>query len=63
MTKYQLAKLIYDIVDNGSYVGYKQNDIIKAVKSILDLLQPKDIEKFAKWGKFDQRTSPSKCWR
>jgi hypothetical protein len=63
MTRKALAQLIYDTVDNGKFTGEKEKDLVNYISDILEVLEPKDIEKFANWGNAEQHSTPEKCWK
>jgi len=64
MTKTHLAKTIVEMVDNFRDAGDTQSEIIEAVESLLDTLEPKDLEQFSKWGQNpDEKSTPAECWK
>lgn len=58
MTKKEFAKQILETVQNNGYV----KESIPSIMALLDTLEPKDREKFAKWGFPEQQSTPEKCW-
>ena len=59
MTKKDLAALIIDAVDNAKFMN---EDPIESVTAYLSTLEPKDKERFAKWGNSKQQSTMEKCW-
>jgi hypothetical protein len=62
MTKRILAKTIVEMVDNFRFVGDEEIVIVKAIESFLNLLEPKDRERFAQWGTSKERSTAKECW-
>lgn len=58
MNKKELAIQIRQTVENAYSSTEAENDII----DFLDLLEPKDRERFAKWGNKKQQSTIEDCW-
>lgn len=58
MTKQGLIDLIYDAVHHSK----DEESAMDEISSYLEVLEPRDKEAFAKWGKGDEQTTPDKCW-
>ena len=62
MTKDRLAKKIIEMIDNFRFVGDDEKEVLEAVNSMLDSLEPKDRGSFCKWGMSEDRSTPEDCW-
>lgn len=58
MTKTELAKNIIETVHNNPDPA----EAMAGVIAYLDLLTPKDMERFAQWGYPHQKSTPEECW-
>ena len=58
MTKKELAKQILETIELEG-CGAKS---IPSIMALLDTLEPKDREQFAKWGFPEQQSTPEQCW-
>ena len=58
MTKLELAHQIVESLRNKS----SDETEIQIILSYLDILQPLNMEQFAKWGFPEQQTTIEKCW-
>ena len=63
MTKHELAKTIYEIVDNQHWMRKSKKTIIESIEILLNDLEPIDKEKFAKYGYPHQISTPENCWK
>ena len=61
MTKEELAKQIIETVDNF-YDAEDPTTALEGVIALLDTLEPRDRESFAKWGFPNQQSTEDKCW-
>ena len=62
MYKRRLAEKIIEIIDNFRFVGDSEQEVLEAVESMLNPLEPKDRERFSKWGMSEDRKEPDDCW-
>ncbi len=62
MYKKRLAEKIIEIVDNFRSIGDSEQEVLEAVESMLNPLEPKDRERFSRWGKSEDRKEPQNCW-
>jgi len=62
MYKKRLAEKIIEIVDNFRFVGDSEKEVLEAVNSMLDSLEPKDRDNFCRWGMPEDRKSAEDCW-
>jgi hypothetical protein len=63
MTKKILAKTIVEMIDNFRDVGDTETDVVAAVESLLDTLQPKEPKRFSKWGQPHEQSTVEECWK
>ena len=61
MTKENLAKQIIDTVNNYNEEG-EQTIALEGVMALLDTLQPRERESFAKWGQPHEQSTEDECW-
>ncbi len=61
MYKKRLAEKIIEIVDNFRFIGDSEQEVLEAVESMLNPLEPKDRERFSQWGKSEDRKEPQDC--
>ena len=62
MYKKKLAEKIIEIVDNFRSIGDSEQEVLEAVESMLDPLEPKDKDSFSQWGSPKDRKDPKDCW-
>lgn len=72
MTKRDLAEQILQYVENSVELISEcddclatfddRNDVLDGIISLIDTLQPRDIEQFAKWGYPEQQSTAETCW-
>jgi len=62
MTKQALAKLIFEVVENGNFEGKSNIEMQKEIESLLSTLRPVHYEQFSEWGTPEQQSLISKCW-
>ncbi len=58
MTKENLAKQIIEIVNNYN----DTEEALEGVMALLDTLEPRDKESFAKWGYPHEQSTEDECW-
>jgi hypothetical protein len=63
MTRTDLAKEILATVENLRARSLDNTVIIEDIRSLLSQLEPKDRERFAKWGYPNQQSTPDECWK
>lgn len=61
MTKENLAKQIIDTVNNCNETG-EPTIALEGVIALLDTLEPRDRERFAKWGYPQEQSTEDECW-
>lgn len=61
MTKENLAKQIIETVNNYNDVG-EPTIALEGVMALLDTLEPRDREKFAKLGYPKDQSTEDECW-
>lgn len=61
MTKENLAKQIVETVNNYNDSG-EPTLAMEGVIALLDTLEPRDRERFAKWGQQDEQSTEDECW-
>lgn len=58
-----LTRLIIQTVDNSRTLNEASDEEIQEkLESLLSVLEPMDLEKFAKWGTMQQQSKVEKCW-
>ncbi|SDS12973.1 hypothetical protein SAMN04487764_1521 [Gillisia sp. Hel1_33_143] len=58
MTKRNLAEQILETVYNSE----NKQEGIDGIISLLDVLEPKNKERFSEWGYPEDKSTPEKCW-
>ena len=58
MTKRNLAEQIFET----GYHAENKKEAVNSIISFLDLLEPKDRQKFSEWGFNKDLSTPEKCW-
>lgn len=58
MTKTEFISQIIQTVENAE----SNEEAREGVNSLVNLLEPKDRERFAKWGFKKDQSTPEKCW-
>jgi hypothetical protein len=61
MTKENLAKQIIETVNNYNDAG-EPTIALEGVIALLDTLEPRDKERFAKWGQPHEQSTEDECW-
>jgi hypothetical protein len=61
MTKENLAKQIIETVNNYNDAG-EPTIALEGVIALLDTLEPRDRESFAKWGHPHEQSTEDECW-
>lgn len=61
MTKENLAKNIIETVNNCNEAG-EPAITLEGVIVLLDTLEPRDRERFAKWGQPHEQSTEDECW-
>ena len=61
MTKENLAKQIIETVNNCNDAG-EPTIALEGVIALLDTLEPRDRESFAKWGHPHEQSTEDECW-
>ncbi|MBC7847240.1 MAG: hypothetical protein H7Y10_12185 [Flavobacterium sp.] len=61
MTKLEFAKQLIETVTNN-YDMQQDHENEPAVMALLEVLEPKDKEVFAKWGFPNQQSTVDDCW-
>ncbi len=61
MTKENLAKQIIETVNNCNDAG-EPTIALENVITLLDILEPRDRESFAKWGFPHEQCTEDECW-
>lgn len=62
MTRIELAKAIIICIDNARFIGDSESKIEQIVFDLLGSVEPKDLERFAKWGQPHQQSKSDECW-
>lgn len=62
MNKKEFAKHIYQLIQNSIEEEKSDDEIIDDVEILLEVLEPRDREKFSKWGHKNVQVPSSKCW-
>lgn len=62
MTKKSFAKTIFEVVDNGKFLGNPKKEIIDDIETLLYLLKPKNIVHFSKIGQPEEKSTIEECW-
>ena len=69
MTKRDLAKLIIEHIENVRFMKeseFSEDNIkkeqIEGIESLLDTLEPKNRDRFSKWGNHNQQSTAGNCW-
>ena len=64
MTQKDFASNLIQIVDNSREFDNKTDEeIIKELVAFMSVLEPKDREKFSKWGFPKEQSTPMDCWK
>ena len=61
MTKEKLAKIIIETVNNYNEIG-EPTIALENILVLLDILEPRDRESFAKWGYPHEQSTEDECW-
>lgn len=57
------AENLMNTVDNSRDYDYATDDqVVEELVKLLELLEPKDRERFCKWGVPKYQVSPEDCW-
>jgi hypothetical protein len=62
MTKKDLTKEIYDVIDHDNFMCENKETILENIETLLNTLLPRNAKSFAKWGQPCQQVSIDKCW-
>jgi len=63
MTKHEFCRQIVQTVDNCRRIDdMSDEEIATAIEALISPLTPKDVKRFAVWGKPEHQTTPDKCW-
>lgn len=63
MKKKEFAKHLIQTIDNARELdGLSDDQVVEVVECLLGLLEPKDKERFAKWGTPEKQVDIKDCW-
>jgi hypothetical protein len=62
MTQREFSSQLFQVIKNSIEENKSEIEIIDDVELFIDILEPKDIEQFCKWGFPTVQVEPSKCW-
>ncbi len=62
MTKKEYITQLFQLIQNGFNNRISDNDFKDDLESFIDVLEPKDRDRFSKWGYPDVQVSPNECW-
>lgn len=62
MTKKIFAEMLLGIINTSEMIGKTNAEIIEEIEIFLGCLEPKNRDRFAQWGRPEERTTYLKCW-